>query len=91
MLLSYRLARLIIRMITYQSLVPTSNSISFMEPLLTEYQFSAITGTSVATTRRNRLLGKGCPYVKLGALVRYRPEDVRDYISRNVRIHQEGR
>jgi hypothetical protein len=62
-----------------------------LEPTINEYEYSAITGESVATARRNRLLRKGCPYVKLGALVRYRPEDVsrssslRAYIARNLR------
>jgi hypothetical protein len=56
-----------------------------IERLLNEREYSAITGESVATARRNRLLGKGCPHVKLGALVKYRPEDVRAYIARNLR------
>ena len=56
-----------------------------LEPLLNEHEYSALTGESVATARRNRLLKKGCPYVKLGALVKYRPSDVRSYIAQNVR------
>jgi hypothetical protein len=63
-----------------------------LESLLNEHQYSAITGESVATARRNRTLRRGCPYVKLGALVRYRPEDVRSYISQNVQnTQQEGK
>lgn len=54
-----------------------------LEPLLDEVEFSRITGRSVASARRDRLLGRGCPHIKLGALVRYRPSDVRDYIERN--------
>ena len=56
-----------------------------LEPNLNEHQYSAVTGESVATARRNRVLGRGCPYVKLGALVRYRPQDIRAYIAQNVR------
>jgi predicted DNA-binding transcriptional regulator AlpA len=56
-----------------------------LESLLDEREVAQITGESVATLRRNRLLGKGCPHVKLGALVRYKPSDLRDYIERNVR------
>jgi hypothetical protein len=55
-----------------------------LEALLNEYEYARITGRSVASARRDRLLGVGCPYVKLGALVRYRPEDVRAYIEKNV-------
>ena len=63
-----------------------------LEPLLDEYAYAAITGRSVASARRDRLLGKGCPYVKLGCLVRYRPSDVRTYIAQKVRGAQgDGR
>jgi hypothetical protein len=54
-----------------------------LEALLNQFDFSRITGRSVASARRDRLLGQGCPFVKLGALVRYRPEDIRAYIERN--------
>ena len=56
-----------------------------IEPLLDEYEFLRLTGRSVGSARRDRLLGRGCPFIKLGALVRYRPADVRDYIERNRR------
>jgi hypothetical protein len=56
-----------------------------LETLLTEREYARITKRSVASARRDRLLGQGCPYVKLGALVRYRPEDIRAYIERNLR------
>jgi hypothetical protein len=61
-----------------------------IEPLLNEHQYASITGESVATARRNRLLRKGCPYVKLTARVFYRPADVRAYIERNLRSTQDG-
>jgi hypothetical protein len=56
-----------------------------LERLLTEREYANITGQSLATIRRARLLGTGCPFVKLKWLVRYRPSDVLDYIERNVR------
>jgi len=55
-----------------------------IEPLIDEYECSRITGRSVASLRRDRLLGTGIPYVKLQALVRYRPSDLREYIERNL-------
>jgi hypothetical protein len=55
-----------------------------IEPLLDEYQYAAITGRSVASARRDRLLRIGCPFVKLGNSVRYRPQDVRAYIENNL-------
>jgi hypothetical protein len=56
-----------------------------IEPLIDEHEYARITGRSVASARRDRLLGKGCPWVKLGALVRYRPSDVCAFIESNVR------
>lgn len=54
-------------------------------PLHPERVYCRITGESLGTARRNRLLGKGCPYVKLGARVFYRTEDIERYIANNVR------
>ena len=56
-----------------------------LEPLLTEQEYARITKRSVASVRRDRLIRQGCPYVKLGALVRYRPEDVRTHLERSLR------
>ena len=56
-----------------------------IETLLNEYEYASITKRSVASVRRDRVRGIGCPYVKLGALVRYRPGDVRAHIERNLR------
>jgi hypothetical protein len=61
-----------------------------LEALIDEHEFSRITGRSVASARRDRLLRQGCPWVKLTGLVRYRPQDVREYIERNLRGGQHG-
>jgi len=55
-----------------------------LEALLTESEYARLIKRSVASVRRDRVLGQGCAYVKLGALVRYRPEDVRAHIERNL-------
>jgi predicted DNA-binding transcriptional regulator AlpA len=55
-----------------------------IDALIDEREFARITGRSVASARRDRGLRTGCPYVKLGSLVRYRLADVREYIARNV-------
>jgi len=44
--------------------------------LLNEYDVARITGLSVASVRRWRLLRQGPKYLKLGSAVRYKPEDV---------------
>jgi hypothetical protein len=55
-----------------------------LEELIDEREFSRITKRSLASVRRDRLLRRGCPYVKLFGLVRYRPSDVRSFIARNL-------
>jgi hypothetical protein len=66
-----------------------SNIAEELETLLDEHEFSRITKRSVASARRDRLLKRGCPYVKLLGLVRYRPQDVREFINQNVREVKE--
>jgi len=56
-----------------------------LETLLTEQEYARITRRSVASARRDRLLKQGCPYVKLGALVRYRPDDIRAHLEQSLR------
>ena len=49
---------------------------STLENLLNEYDVARITGLSVASVRRWRLLRRGPKYLKIGSAVRYKPEDV---------------
>jgi len=51
------------------------------DSLLTEKQLSAQLHVSLASVRRWRLLGRGPRFLKLGSLVRYRREDVQDWIN----------
>jgi hypothetical protein len=55
-----------------------------LEPNLDEYEASRITGRSVASLRRDRLLRQGLPFVKWGRLVRYRPSDIRAHQAANL-------
>lgn len=47
-----------------------------LNKLLNEYDVARITGLSVASVRRWRLLHQGPKYLKIGAAVRYRAEDI---------------
>ena len=67
-----------------QSGARESDADSKIETLLNEYEYARIINRSVASVRRDRIRRIGCPYVKLGALVRYRPGDVRAHIERNL-------
>ena len=52
-----------------------------LEALLTEHDVARITGLSVASVRRWRLLRQGPRYLKINAAVRYKPEDVRAWLE----------
>jgi predicted DNA-binding transcriptional regulator AlpA len=52
-----------------------------IESLLNEYEVARITGLSVASVRRWRLLRQGPRYLKIGAAVRYKPEDISAWLE----------
>jgi predicted DNA-binding transcriptional regulator AlpA len=52
-----------------------------LEELLTEHDVARITGLSVASVRRWRLLRQGPKYLKLGSAVRYRSEDITVWLA----------
>jgi predicted DNA-binding transcriptional regulator AlpA len=52
-----------------------------IEDLLNEHDVARITGLSVASVRRWRLLKQGPKYLKLGSAVRYRSEDVAKWLE----------
>jgi predicted DNA-binding transcriptional regulator AlpA len=49
--------------------------------LLNEFAVAEMLRLSVATIRRWRLLRQGPKYIKIGAAVRYRPEDVSAWLA----------
>lgn len=51
--------------------------------LLTPAQVSEVTGKKPTTLTGERFEGRGLPFVKVGRLVRYRKQDVLDYINEN--------
>ena len=52
-----------------------------LENLLNEHDVARITGLSVASVRRWRLLRQGPRYLKIGSAVRYRPDDIAAWIE----------
>ncbi len=52
-----------------------------LETLLNEHDVARITGLSVASVRRWRLLKQGPKYIKIGAAVRYKPEHVSAWLE----------
>jgi predicted DNA-binding transcriptional regulator AlpA len=49
--------------------------------LLNEHEVARITGLSVASVRRWRLLRQGPRYLKIGSAVRYKPEDITAWLE----------
>jgi predicted DNA-binding transcriptional regulator AlpA len=49
--------------------------------LLNEFDVARITGLSVASVRRWRLLRQGPRYLKIGSAVRYKPEDISAWLA----------
>lgn len=49
--------------------------------LLNEFDVARVTGLSVASVRRWRLFKQGPRYLKIGAAVRYRAEDVQAWLE----------
>ncbi len=54
---------------------------SAIENLLNEHDVARLTGLSVASVRRWRLFNSGPIFLKLGASVRYRPEDLQAWLA----------
>ncbi len=52
-----------------------------LEKLLNEHDVARITGLSVASVRRWRLFRQGPKYLKIGAAVRYKPEDISTWLE----------
>ena len=48
---------------------------------ITEKEVSEITGRALSTLRNERFLGKGIPYFKIGKSVRYRLDDVIEFME----------
>ena len=52
-----------------------------MSSLMTDDEVSKRLNVSVASLRRWRLQGRGPAFLKVGALVRYRPEDLETWLA----------
>jgi predicted DNA-binding transcriptional regulator AlpA len=58
--------------------------------LQNEHDVAQTCAISVATLRKWRMLKRGPRFLKIGSLVRYRPEDVTAWIDRQVAVPCEG-
>lgn len=57
-----------------------------IRPLLTDIDLEKITGMSRSSWQKDRISGGKdmLPFVRIGRLIRYRPEDVEAWIARNI-------
>ena len=53
-----------------------------LEALLDEKDIAHITKRSLASIRRDRLMRKGVPFIRIGSSVRYRPDAVRTFLAK---------
>ena len=51
--------------------------------LLTQDELAKLIQRSTKSLERDRARGIGCPYIRIGRLVRYDPEEVREFYKRN--------
>jgi len=51
------------------------------DPLLSDRDVERITGRARSTLQKDRVIGTGIPFVRIGRLVRYRAADVAAYLD----------
>jgi predicted DNA-binding transcriptional regulator AlpA len=52
-----------------------------VDPLLSDYDVSALTGRARPTLQKDRVRGDGIPFVRIGRLIRYRKSDVERWFA----------
>jgi predicted DNA-binding transcriptional regulator AlpA len=68
-------------------MVPANDTLN---TLLNEHDVARVTGLSIASVRRWRLLRRGPKYLKIGAAVRYKPKDISAWLEcRRIRRHRK--
>lgn len=50
-------------------------------PLLNQKQYCEITGKADSTAEQDRLYGRGAPFIRMGRSIRYRLDDVVDWVE----------
>ena len=56
-------------------------------PLLKQKDYCQITGKAKSTAEQDRLHGRGAPFIRMGRAVRYRLDDVVEWIENHRRYH----
>jgi predicted DNA-binding transcriptional regulator AlpA len=52
-----------------------------LDPLLSDRDVERITGRARSTLQKDRVVGSGIPFVRIGRLVRYRQSDVQAFLE----------
>jgi predicted DNA-binding transcriptional regulator AlpA len=52
-----------------------------LDPLLSDREVEKITGRARSTLQKDRVVGTGIPFIRLGRLVRYRQSDVAAFLG----------
>jgi|GEM_PF-1359160 len=59
----------------------THNTDHIPHGMIDEHRVAEILGCTVAKVRADRNKGTGCPYYKIGRMVRYDPTDVQEWLA----------
>jgi predicted DNA-binding transcriptional regulator AlpA len=52
-----------------------------LDPLLSDRDVERITGRARSTLQKDRVVGTGIPFVRIGRLVRYRQSDIQTFLD----------
>ena len=52
-----------------------------LDPLLSDREVSRLIGRAVSTLQKDRVVGDGIPFIRVGRLIRYRESDVSAYLA----------
>jgi len=52
-----------------------------LEPLLTQKDYAQLRRCSIRTIQRERERGNGCPFIRIGKLIRYKTADVLQFVE----------
>lgn len=65
----------------------TSSTIDLKAPLITEKALAAYLNVSLKLIQKWRYAGGGPRFVRVGRTIRYRPEDINDFVTAGLRAN----
>ncbi len=63
------------------------NGAAYADRLLDDHEVARITGRARSTLQKDRVIGTGLPFVRIGRLVRYRQSDLAAFLAELPSLH----